>query len=373
MFYHSKRKTMHPLHKIIQDEIERQGFISVARYMELALYHPQYGYYMTRDPFGAKGDFTTAPEISQMFGELIAAWIANTWIQMGSPASVQLVECGAGRGTLIHDIMRATRNIKGFHEAVRICIIECSPFLRKIQQEKLSEYHAHWFENIQQIDDVCSIIIGNEFLDALPMRQFMRHSDHWFERVVINSSENGDFEFSENKLSESIDGLPVYGIKQGAIYEISQAQNEFIGHACNKLKNSSGVMMMIDYGYIQGSGGDTLQALKNNAFSNVLENCGEVDITAHVNFKSIENEILKHGVTRYGVKEQGSFLNHLGIEARARKLCALAYQMEDKTIATKYLEDIESAKRRLTDRDQMGSLFKVIAASYGFDFKCTGF
>lgn len=364
---------MQPLQKIIRDEINQNGFITIARYMELALYHPQFGYYMTRDPFGVKGDFTTAPEISQMFGELIGAWVVDAWLQMGSPVAFQLVECGAGRGTLMHDILRATRNVNDFQNTVQIGLIECSPYLINIQKQKLAEYQVEWFDNIQQIKEIPSIIIGNEFFDALPARQFKKYGEHWFERVIENSFENGFFEFSEVKCLEYPEDLPKYGIRQNAIYEVNQAQKEFIESVSAKLKKSGGVMLMIDYGYVEGNGGETLQAIKDHDFVNVLENVGEADITSHVNFKNIEKYILSHGLKCHGIREQGAFLNHLGIEARARKLSASAYNIEDKEQAKQSLENIETAKRRLTDRDQMGSLFKVIVASYGFDFKCSGF
>lgn len=362
-----------PILSLIHDEIREVGSIDIARYMELALYHPEHGYYMTRDPFGVQGDFTTAPEISQIYGELIGAWVADCWMQMGSPRQCQIVECGAGRGTMMADILRATRHVTGFHDLVQIRVIECSPHLKSIQRKTLQDYEVQWLDDISQIEQTPCIIIGNEFLDALPLRQYIWRAQGWMERRIA-LSENNDLAWIE----EPAEDIPSQiknskRVKMNTYYEVSEAQNRFIENCAAKMKSNKGALLLIDYGYTGVSGGDTLQSLKNHEFCDPLSFTGQADITAHVNFDAVQEQAEHHGLTVHGIVTQGAFLKSLGIDLRTRKLGASAVHTMGQEKAKETLEKLETAQKRLVHPDEMGSLFKLITASYGFDFRPAGF
>jgi len=216
------------LHDILREEIEREGFISLGDYMALTLGHPQYGYYMTRDPFGAAGDFTTAPEISQMFGEVIGAWVIDTWSKLKAPA-FNLIEIGPGRGTLMSDIMRVGKAMPEFWEKAQIHLVETSPILRQKQKETLSTHHVQWHEDLETVPtDKTSIILGNEFLDALPVQQLKRTSDGWQKKVVTYKPKTSSFAFDWMDAAKGLlNYLPRKTISN-EIYEVSTARIEFI-------------------------------------------------------------------------------------------------------------------------------------------------
>ncbi|HEU4838358.1 MAG TPA: SAM-dependent methyltransferase, partial [Micavibrio sp.] len=219
------------LSDIIRDYICRNGPMTVGRYMEICLSHPEHGYYMTRDPFGVAGDFTTAPEISQLFGEMIGAWLADLWIKMGSPTQLSLVECGPGRGTLMADIMRATKNVSGFHDAAKIYLMEMSPALKDIQKQKLEAYDTRWIDDLGQLPALIPVLlVANEFLDALPVRQLMRVNGSWKERGVSIGGDNRlvfvEME-AEPALLNTIPRRIARGCEEG-VFETSLVLNQYI-------------------------------------------------------------------------------------------------------------------------------------------------
>jgi NADH dehydrogenase [ubiquinone] 1 alpha subcomplex assembly factor 7 len=333
--------------------IALEGPMSIARYMSLCLSHPKLGYYMTRDPLGAKGDFITAPEISQMFGELLGLWFAQIWMDLGSPEAIRIVECGPGRGTLMQDALRAAATVPGFKSAIHIELVEVSPILKAEQLRRLSGsgIPISWHANLDTVKtDMPILLIGNEFLDALPIQQFQRSNDHWHERLV---GCDGD------KLSLGLSGEPEKTFDkpapEGSVFEISPAIQNFIISSAALLKASGGYALLIDYGHIKSGLGDTLQAMQKHGFVDPLAEPGESDLTAHVDFAAIIRAAENHGLDVHGPIEQASFLRNLGLQVRVEMLMQ---KTDDQTTR----DEIASAERRLTDmsRTGMGSMFKVI-------------
>ena len=336
---------MTPLEKIIRERIARDGPMDVAAFMELAVTH----YYATRDPLGAKGDFTTAPEISQMFGELIGLWAADVWLKLGSPPAFQLIECGPGRGTLMADVLRAARKVPGFVDAAQIVLIENSPVLIEKQKLALKDFKVVWTDSLGHPHINSSgaplILLANEFLDALPVRQMIGGK----ERVVI--VKNGHLAF------EPTGGTP---------REVSPAREAFTRQTAKLLKARRGAALFIDYGYEGPAEGETLQAIREHKFVGALEYVGEADLTAHVDFGALKTVAREEGVKTGGPAGQGDFLFRLGINERANVLLGAARNAEQRSA-------IASSLARLTEPEQMGRLFKVMALWHDDNLAVDGF
>jgi NADH dehydrogenase [ubiquinone] 1 alpha subcomplex assembly factor 7 len=338
---------MTPLEHIIRQRIAAEGPMGVGTFMALALGHPEHGYYMTRDPFGRTGDFTTAPEIAQMFGELLGLWAADVWMKLGHPAQFNLIECGPGRGTLMADALRAVKNVPGFLDAVQIILMEISPALKEKQRKTLKEYNVQWIDNLNhpliQSSSHPLILLANEFLDALPIEQFQFVNGEWRERIV-GIDEQGRLSFSTaiRRRSGSMQEkkfIPAFAGMTGDIFETSPVRERFVEDVSKLLKQRRGVALFIDYGH-EGGFGDTLQAVKEHQFASVLENIGNADLTSHVDFTALKRA---SDVNVYGPVGQGQFLDALGLRQRAQKLNQHA----------------EAA--RLAAPEQMGRLFKAMA------------
>jgi SAM-dependent MidA family methyltransferase len=310
-----------PLERALRDRIRAEGPITVEAYMEACNSY----YYATRDPLGAAGDFTTAPEISQMFGEMVGACLADSWRRAGAPADAVYVELGPGRGTLASDALRVLRSA-GFSGEVHF--VETSPVLRGAQKEAVPA--AIWHESVTELPAAPLLLVASEFLDALPVRQFVGDMER---RVVIAG---GGLAFD----------------RDGEIVESSPAREEAVGAIARRLAAKGGGALFIDYGHARSGAGDTLQAVRGHAFSPVLDNAGEQDLTAHVDFEAIGRAAGEAGACVTQVVGQGEWLIRLGIEARAQALCRANPERVD---------EIERALRRLTASDAMGDLFKVIA------------
>jgi SAM-dependent MidA family methyltransferase len=338
--------------------IAAEGPISVARYMALCLTHPVHGYYATRDPLGTQGDFVTAPEISQMFGELIGVWAGAVWQYIDSPGSLRLVELGPGRGTLMADALRAAAIIPGFLDAVSVHLVEISPPLRKRQEEMLMGRGVPvvWHNDFSEVPPGPIVVIANEFIDALPVHQAVRMADGWHERMVGLDD--------EGKLVYALHGEPVRGLEGllpphiraapiGAIYE--WRSDRVPTDLTKRLLRSAGAALIIDYGHLYSDIGETLQALSRHGFADPLEKPGEADLTAHVDFAALTRAVQNAGAGVQGPLTQAEFLRRLGIDERARAL---------KTRATPaQAADIDKALARLTESGPtgMGELFKVLA------------
>jgi NADH dehydrogenase [ubiquinone] 1 alpha subcomplex assembly factor 7 len=378
---------MTPLEKIIRDRIARDGPMDVAAFMELAVTH----YYATRDPLGTKGDFTTAPEISQMFGELIGLWAADVWLKLGNPAAFQLIECGPGRGTLMADVLRAAKKMPGFVEAAQIVLIENSPVLIEKQKQLLKDYKILWADSLghPQINSsgVPVILLANEFLDALPVQQFEYSEGQWRKRVVV--VEHGHLGFVPSSPSplrgegRGEGGVNLHGnnplcpphptlspegrgLLEGGIFEVSPVRENFVRQTALLVKARRGAALFIDYGYEGPAEGDTLQAIKDHKFVGALEYPGESDLTAHVDFGALKTVAREEGVKTGGPVGQGDFLFHLGVNERANVLLGASKNAEQRNV-------VASSLARLTAPEQMGRLFKVMALWHDDSLKLEGF
>ena len=314
-------------------------------------------YYANRDAIGAGGDFITAPEISQMFGELLGAWVAARWDQMGRPTPFQLIEMGPGKGTLMADILRVLSAHKNIYEALQVQLVEISPKLRRAQKEKLREHQIqiHWHDDLKTVPIAPFILIANEFLDALPIRQFVYTLEGWQERGAQRVGEAYEW---ATRVTDKAPNVPPYLAAPipGNILESCPDMNGVLTEIARRCRKHLGSAIFIDYGYGIQEYGDTFQAVRQHEFANPLENPGEQDLTAHVNFAAIENFAQGANLQVTGPAGQGEFLMRIGLQIRADKLIASTDNPTDK------LEVIESAYR-LTSPDEMGSLFKVICLS----------
>jgi len=330
-------------HRLIA-RIRRDGPITVAEYMDACLHDPRAGYYATRPGLGADGDFITAPHVSQMFGELLGLWAAAVWTRLGRPSRLRLVELGPGDGTLMSDVLRAGKIAPGFLSAVEIVLVETSTPLRQRQAVALNGRAARWVSAIGDIgDDAPPIILGNEFLDCLPIRQAVRGEDGWRERRVgIDGA---------GRLSliagQAVDGPEA---PAGAVREWSP-ELVAVGSTLGALvARASGAALLIDYGHGEPGFGDTLQALRGHQKENPVANPGLADLTAHVDFPAFLAAAGAAGAQVSPVQTQGDFLRRMGIEARASGLGRAHPDQADK---------ISRQLARLTAPDQMGRLFKV--------------
>lgn len=334
--------------------IRSEGPMPVSRYMALCLGHPAHGYYMTRDPFGVQGDFTTAPEISQMFGELIGVWAAQLWQAMGAPPSIRLVELGPGRGTLMADMLRAARVLPAFRAALSVHLVEMSPVLRALQARTLAgQAEPVWHDRIEEALDGPVIVIANEFLDALPLDQFVKTQEGWRERLVGLDPEGGlCFGLSGAAVDLAADAAP------GSVLEQPRAALDCVAALARHVAGAGGAALLIDYGNAQSGFGDTLQAMRRHRFVPVLDDPGEADLTVHVDFARMAASALRAGAAVNGPVGQGDFLRGLGLNERARALSLRATSEQAKAIA--------EASDRLTEPSAtgMGTLFKCLALAH---------
>jgi len=324
------------LHELITKRIQQSGgAISVAEYMQLCLAHPDYGYYMCGDPLGEKGDFTTAPEISQLFGEMLGAWLAHQWQVQNSPEHVTLVELGPGRGTLAADMLRATRHVSGFHAALDIHLVETSPSLTSIQQQRLKDSHPRisWHAALN-LPPKPLLLVANEFFDALPIRQFAADGT---ERMVVLADDVLAFSFPDEAVAR----------------EVCEPGQEIAAAVARHIAQFGGAALFIDYGYVGGSAGDTLQALKAHRYHRVLCDPGQADVTAHVDFAVLGEITQKNGAKLAGPISQGQFLTQMGIGLRLRQLGEKSDEKQQKTLI--------SGVERLVSPQEMGELFKIMA------------
>ncbi|GAB1377590.1 class I SAM-dependent methyltransferase [Pararhodobacter aggregans] len=333
---------------ILARRIAATGPITLAEYMAECLLNPQHGYYATRDPLGAAGDFTTAPEISQMFGELIGLCLAQSWLDQGAPKAV-LAEAGPGRGTLMADIWRATKGVPGFHERVQIRLIEASPVLRQAQAERLAGAPVKWLDHLDALPEAPLWFVANEFFDALPIRQFQRSGTGWREVVVGLEGERLTPGLSPPApLAELAPRLA--DTKDGDVVEICPAAGPAIGAVARRIAAQGGAAVIVDYGDWH-SRGDTFQAMEDHAFADPFARPGRADLTAHVDFEALARAARPLRASR--LAPQGALLRTLGIEARAARLAqGMTREARHRHLA---------ALRRLTDGAEMGTLFKALA------------
>ena len=340
------------LGRLIARRIALTGPISLADFMAEALGHPRLGYYRKALPVGAAGDFTTAPEISQMFGELLGAWLAERWLAMGRPSGVRLVELGPGRGTLMADALRATRGVPGFHAALDLHLVEINDRLRALQAEALAAFTPApftptWHARFEDVPAGPLLLVANEFFDALPVRQFERTARGWSERMV-GLADDGSLRLAlapgVTPYAAALPDAPV-----GAQAEISEAGRALAAAIGARLAHHGGWALIVDYGH-DGALGASLQAVRAHRGADILERPGETDLSAHVDFAALRAAA---GRPAFGPVAQGDFLQRLGIERRAE---ALKMQASASQRAA-----IDAALARLIAPGQMGTLFRVLA------------
>ena len=319
----------------------------IDRYMGLCLGHPEHGYYIARDPLGERGDFITAPEVSQTFGELIGVWCITAWEGMGQPAAFNLIELGPGRGTLMSDMLRAARRASAaFAAAASVRMVETSPVLRSRQMDSLGG-QASWHERIEDVPEGPMIVVANEFFDAIPIRQFEKREGRWFERVVGLTDD-----MLEIGLAPA--GLRPQG-EEGDIIESAPARHAIVGTIGRRLAQHTGVALIIDYGHLVSAPGDTLQAMRHHRYVPVVESPGECDLTSHVDFEALGKAILASGASVAPAMTQRAFLLAMGLEQRMSVLTARSDDADRRVL--------ERQMTRLAGEDQMGNLFKVLAAA----------
>jgi NADH dehydrogenase [ubiquinone] 1 alpha subcomplex assembly factor 7 len=340
-----------PLLAHLAGRLRAEGPLSVAAYMEAALFHPRWGYYATRDPLGARGDFITAPEISQVFGELIGLWCAELWQRIGAPDPVLLVELGPGRGTLLQDALRAARVVPDFARAARLHLVERSPVLRAAQAQALAAAAPRWHDDLAAVPPGPMLLVANEFLDALPIRQFVQTSEGWRERVVALAGDGDALGFALAPAPAADAALPAAA--PGAVRELRPAARTLAREIGARLARDGGAALFVDYGYWPSACGDTLQAVRRHHAHAVLDEPGTADLTAYVDFADFAAAAAAAGARAWGPVPQGLWLERLGIDARAARLVAGAEADAG--------HRIRSGCRRLVDPDAMGRLFKVLA------------
>jgi NADH dehydrogenase [ubiquinone] 1 alpha subcomplex assembly factor 7 len=346
------------LKRKLLDLIEVQGPLTIAQYMAIALGDPEHGYYMRGDPLGR--DFTTAPEVSQIFGELIGLFFVQAWEDRRRPQAFQFVELGPGRGTLMADMMRAAGKLRPqFIGGARVTLVETSPTLREAQKKTLGSFAVNWASRFDDIPaDGPLFLIANEFFDALPIHQFVKSERGWHERVVAGEGEKLRFMLTPDIVPLSAIPAPVHDAASGSVIEVNPGATELVRSIAGRIAETGGVALIIDYGHTTMAVGDTFQAVNNNAFADPLAEPGEADLSAHVDFAALAAAAAEGGACTPIIAAQGKLLNVLGIDARANRL---------KRDNPERIHEIDSAVDRLTNPKQMGTMFKALAIFEGMD------
>jgi len=337
--------------------IRREGPLSIAAFMAIALHDPDCGYYARHDPLGTAGDFITAPEISQVFGELIGLWCADLWHHIGEPHPVILAELGPGSGALLEDFLRAAATLPEFRRALDLYLVEASPVLRARQQQRLGSLGAHFALSVDALPPGPLLLVANEFLDALPIRQLVRGQVDWAERLVA-LDEGHRLVFADGPEHPALSLLVPPALRahpSGTLVEICPAAAALAAALGARLATEPGAALFVDYGYFPSAPGPTLAALSRHAAAGVLADPGGADLSAHVDFAAFAAAAGAAGAVVHGPVAQGRFLAALGAEARLASLSAGASEAQRALL--------ESGLERLIDPARMGNLFRVLAVT----------
>lgn len=344
--------------ELLKRRIAETGPITIAEFMETCLADPEFGYYQGRDPLGRDGDFVTAPEISQIFGELIGLWCVEVWRGMGQPADLRLIELGPGRGTLMADALRAARLVPAFLDAAELHLVETSPVLKRRQAETLKDVlpAPHWHDALSDVPAGPAILVANEFLDALPVRQFVHRADRWHERC-IGMDRTGALTFCTGTGALQDTGLIPPPLRAGApedtIVEVRPAATALLEELGRRGAQHGLAALIIDYGHTKHALGETLQAVRRHRYADPLADIGTADLTAHVDFATLADVARSVGLRVWGPTTQSEFLLRLGLAQRCEQLVAGADTAKARTVS--------AAATRLVEHGQMGDLFKVVA------------
>tara|TARA_B100000780_G_scaffold216605_1_gene155956 strand:+ start:603 stop:1649 length:1047 start_codon:yes stop_codon:yes gene_type:complete len=334
-------------------KIENTNILSLDKFIEETLYNKKSGYYMKSDPFGQKGDFITAPNISILFSEMIAIWIISFWENLKCPRQFNLIELGAGNGEMMRVLVNTFNKFPKFKTACNICILERSNLLKKIQKKNIKDKNIKWLKSLSELSNFPSIFIANEFFDALPIKQFIKKKNKWYERYV---------KFTDKKKLEYLDILyDMQKLEKKIKFKISNNQNfieyspflsEYLQTITNIIKHNNGGILIIDYGYIDKKMKDTLQAVSKHKYSDALSGLGNSDITYNLSFNLISTIIQKSGSFCHLITTQKKFLTKLGILQRA--------EIVSRNMKFSKKADIYFRVKRLIDDKQMGNLFKAM-------------
>jgi SAM-dependent MidA family methyltransferase len=346
-----------PLEELIRGIIATEGPMPIDRFFSLVLGHPEHGYYMVQQPFGLKGDFVTSPEVSQIFGELIGIWFAAVYQSMGSPVEIRLIETGPGQGLLMADLLRAARVVHGFREAIRVHFVETSERLRAVQREAIMHAGAtaFWHSHLDDVPRGPFLLIGNEFFDALPIKQYQRRLGRWHERFVgVDSDQRLCFRLGPVAVPDQL--LPAWAraAPEASVIEVSAVRENLAESIGQRLRDAPGAALFIDYGHLISGPGETLQAMRAHRYVSIFDDLGLADLTSHVDFGALGRAMTAGGAKVLPALSQRVFLTAMGIEARMERLLQRATANER--------EALEFGSKRLVAEDQMGTLFKVLAA-----------
>lgn len=336
--------------------IAQNGPLTIAQYMHLCLHDPEAGYYATRVRLGADGDFITAPETSQMFGEMLGLWCAQSFLDLGSPSEIALIEAGPGSGAMAVDLWRASKALPGFRAAIRLYLIEPSAMFREAQKQALGRVGAEaiWISDLSEVPPGPTLLLGNEVLDCLPIRQFVRTESDWRERLVGVKNETLVFGLAPEPTPETLIPEALRAAEFGSVAETSPTLAGYVARVAERLNANSGRALFIDYGAAEITGGDTFQAVRAHKSADPLEEPGAADLTAHVDFTEVSRIAKDAGLSVAGPVPQGAFLLALGIETRAQALHSA--RPENASVIARQLQ-------RLVGADQMGGLFQAICLS----------
>jgi cyclopropane-fatty-acyl-phospholipid synthase len=334
-------------------KLKKKINIPLDEFINLSLYDKKIGYYMKQNPFGKKGDFTTAPNISRLFSEMIAVWIVSFWQNLGSPKNFNLIELGAGNGEMMNILIESFKNFPNFFSACNIYIHEKSPTLIKIQKKKLKGDNVKWIDSINNLKKKPAIFIANEFFDAIPIKQFIKSKKTWFEIYVGLRNDNKSFFFNKKIDMKKFEKKIKFEISYNQNFiEYSKVGLDYLEKISKFIKKNKGGVLIIDYGYFEDQMKNTIQSIYNQKYSNILENIGNCDITHNINFNLFKKIIKKVGGLQDLVTTQKEFLIKLGIKQRA--------EIISKNLPFSKKADIFFRLKRLIDEKQMGEHFKVM-------------
>ncbi len=350
-----------PLARKIKSLIRASGPINVTDYFSLCLADPEYGYYRTRNPFGSAGDFVTAPEVSQLFGEMLGVFLVHAWQKHGGPADVRIVEIGPGRGTMMADMLRViARLAPQLYQSASIHLVETSPKLRGVQRETLGLHASRvtWHDSFEDVPDGFVLLAANELFDAIPIRQFVKTPTGFRERMIgLDAEDNLAFAVGVTGIDPGLLPESHRTMPNGTIFEFAPAREAVMSTIGERLARRGGTAVIIDYGHVATAFGDTLQAVLKHEFDPPLAHPGEADLTSHVDFEQLAEAARDAGLHIHGMLHQGDFLAGLGIGERAS---ALGRERDPAT-----QQSIRADVERLagSGAGNMGDLFKVLAVS----------
>ena len=334
-------------------KLNKQFNLSLDKFINFALYDKKHGYYMKKNPFGKKGDFITAPNISRLFSEMIAIWIISFWESLGSPKKFNIVEMGAGNGEMMKILLESFQNFPFFLKSSNLIIYEKSSLLVKIQKEKLNKKKIIWISKIDKIKKIPTIFIANEFFDSLAIKQFKKKKNLWFEKFIKSESEKKIFYYEKKTDIKKFEKKIDFKISKNQDFiEFSEMGLNYLAKISKFIKKNSGGLLLIDYGYTDKKMKNTLQAISNHKFANILDDVGNVDITHNISFELFRKFTNQMGGLKNNITTQKKFLTKMGIKQRA-EIISQNLNFSNKA-------DIYYRLNRLIDEKQMGNLFKVM-------------